>query len=158
MGVPDSRGAVPTKGERRTDRLSIMNWLTKAPRKLGIGCGRCRTRHIQRKVARWCQPASWTGNTNPAFIPKNKAPNRAPDIRSLVSSCEIHRTTILVVAVPLVLIYNLESTHDLGERGVGTKGGEGGNRALKQPSTRSSCSGGHECTADTGEERFRVTW
>ena len=49
IGVTDSRGAVPTKDERRTDRLSMMNWLTKAPRKLGIGCGRCRTRRTLRK-------------------------------------------------------------------------------------------------------------
>src|SRR3712207_456175 len=93
MEAPDSRGVIPTKDERSTDRLLLMNWLTKASRKLGTGCGRCRTRHIQREVARWCQPASWTGNANPAFIPKNKALNRAPDIRSLASSCEIHRTT-----------------------------------------------------------------
>jgi hypothetical protein len=44
--VTNSRGAVPTKDERKTDRLSMMNRLTKAPRKLGIGCGRCRTRRI----------------------------------------------------------------------------------------------------------------
>ena len=31
IGVTDSRGAVPTKDERRTDRLSMMDWLTKAP-------------------------------------------------------------------------------------------------------------------------------
>ncbi len=49
MGATDSRGAVPTKDERRTDRLSMMNWLTKAPRKLGIGYGRCRTRRTLRK-------------------------------------------------------------------------------------------------------------
>jgi hypothetical protein len=128
MGVPDSCGAIPTKDERRTDRLSMLNWLAKASRKLGIGCGRCRTRHIQREVARWCQPASWTRNTNPAFISKNKTPNRTPDIRSLLSSCEIHRTADFGCRRALVLTYNLESTHDLGERASARRVGKEGIR------------------------------
>jgi hypothetical protein len=79
-GVTDSDGAVPTKDERRTDRLSRNDWLTKALRKRGIGCGWCRTRRILRKVARWCRPAFWTGNTDPVFIPKEQNPKQRASV------------------------------------------------------------------------------
>ena len=47
MGVPDSRGAVPTKDERRTDRLSIIAGLPKSPE----------TRHRLRPVPDQTHPA-----------------------------------------------------------------------------------------------------
>jgi hypothetical protein len=158
MGVTNSRGTVPTKDERKTDRLSMMNRLTKAPRKLAIGCGRCRTRRILRKVAWWCQPASWTGNANPAFIPKEQSPKQSTRYQKL--SFQLRNSSddkFWLPPCPLVRSYNLESTHDL--VGKGRRHERWGSResALKQPSTRSSRSGGHECAADTGEQRFRVT-
>jgi hypothetical protein len=93
MGVTDSRGAVPTKDERRTDRLSIIAVLPKSPgnsASVAAGTGPDAS----------CEKLSGGASLLPGpgipiqYSPqKNKAPNRAPDIKSLVSSCEIRRTT-----------------------------------------------------------------
>jgi hypothetical protein len=156
MGFMDSDGAVPTRDERKTDRVSMMNQLTQAPQKLGIGCGRCRTRRILRKVARWYQPAFWTGNTDPSFIPKEQSPKQSTRYQKL--SFELRNSPedkLWLPPCPLVRVYNLESTHDL--VGKGRRHERWGSRrsASKQLSTRSSHPGGHGCAADT--ERSTVS-
>lgn len=150
MGVTGSGRAVPTKGERKTNRLSRMDWLTGARWKLGNGRGRCRTRRIPREVARRCQPACWTGNIDPAFILKEQSPEQSIKYQKL--DFEFRNSlddNLWLSPWPLVPIYNLEPTHDL--VGKGRRHGRWGTReaASKQPSTRSSRSG-------TGEEHFQV--
>ena len=126
MGVPDSRSAVPTKDERRTDRLSMVNWLIKAPGNSASVAADAEPDTSSEKLQGGARLLPGPGIPIRHSFQKNQAPTRAPDIRSLVSSCEIHRTTILVVALPLALNYNLESTHDLGKGASARKVGKQG--------------------------------
>lgn len=148
VGVTGSGRAVPTKGERETDRSPRMDWLTRPSRRLGNGSGRCRTGRILRRGARWCQ--SWTGNTDQAFIPKEQSPKQSIKFQNL--DFELRNSPgdkLWLPPWPLVPIYNLESTHDLVEKGRQHERWATREAASKQPSMRSSRSG-------TGEEHFRV--
>jgi hypothetical protein len=83
MGVPDSRGAVPTKDECRTDRLSMMNWLTKAPPE---------TRHRLRPMPGQTHPAKSCQVVSACFLdreyqsgihPKEQSPKQSTRYQKL---------------------------------------------------------------------------
>ena len=93
MGVTGSRGAVLTKDERRTDRSSIIAGLPKSPGNSAAVAAGAGPDASCKKLSGGASLLPGPGIPIQYSPQKNKAPNRAPDIKGLVSSCEIRRTT-----------------------------------------------------------------